>query len=965
VAAGWVALWALPAEALSGSTSAQASAVSIANPSNGAVVSVAPAPSNRYRVQIRVFDPGGIASVTAVSLSINGAAAPPAVRKTAYDTGSPKVTASVFEVLVAPPAAGSYTLVASATNTVPLTVRSEPVAIVVAVAPSGMVGPGDGNLLVRDNSSQLCSDCHALRSHGSEATGTKYGSWATTCRDCHAPHRTRNINLVSESILPPSIVTTQIAKSVGFVTKVGDSGVPGWNSTNNKPTPVASYVNSDNRGPCQVCHTRTGGGTRWTSTGNTDAHFTAAGGTQSCTSCHSHGAGFAARESAGGEDCVTCHANLFNRMKSGGSGTHRHLLASTYVNPAMPGQVYPGTSPTNDVYPTAVPTSSATDANRRCLMCHADHNVFRPDLNAASGGRGKNLRSAITAAPTNGAPYSNFTNTDFDPVAGSGICTSCHQSRLTKAYSDGAGFTGAPPATTATAVVDPAQFKASAHNYPALTPTAGTNPLSTFAGTLTNTFSANCSKCHSDTLLKSYQGGNVYPLKFGLHDSTLTSMTDPFSVWSSYPNPPAPSGALDERFCYQCHAKPADFAGGKSTLGKDTYGTASMDAASEAIYGLMQKALGTGSGHKVSAYSGLHKPSPADETLSYLAANKHVACNDCHDPHMAGQTAHTLGTNTVVPASGQGPLEGVSGADPINNTTSWSTPRGYAFLDCGWTSPVSSCARFEYQICFKCHSGANASLTAWNAGWSDVGKDFNPANRSFHPVEAALNATGSGSSLLDPAQLYAGWTPGKLMMCSDCHGDDAKTPAAQGPHGSAVKWILKGPYTGWAGPAGQFTLTKTPIIASTITSPPDPATLTACTAGSGASCSKPVFCQNCHRVVSAASYADNNAHQGNDNLGGYFRGDHVQADCRACHLSVPHGGKTSRLTAAKGKGLTTACGNIPAPYCDSTTPSTGMGTPGTNALLQGFTKAATRSSYRSSSCAAQGCDVHSSGNEAW
>jgi hypothetical protein len=965
--AGWLALAGVDAQALSGSTNSQASTVSIVNPSRGAVVSVAPAPNNQYRVQIRVFDPAGISSVSKVTLSLNGGAPLPAARRSNYDTGTPKVLASVYEVLVAPPAAGGYTLVASATNSVPLTVSSEPVPITVAVASSGQIGTGDGNLLVRDNSAQLCSDCHALPSHSSEATGTKYGSWATTCRDCHAPHKTRNITLVAESILPPSVVTTQTVKRVGFVTMTGDSGAPGWSSSAAKPTSTASFANSDNSGPCQVCHTRTGGGTRWTNAGNTDAHFTAAAGTQACTTCHSHGAGFKARESEGGEDCVTCHANLYSRMKAGGNGTHYHLLASTYVNPGKPGQVYPGTSTANDVYPTAVTTTSTTDINRRCLMCHADHNVFRPDLNPANGGRGKNLRTDIAAAPQNAAPYSNFANTDFDPTAGSGICTSCHKSRLGKAYSDGAGFTGTPPATTATAVVDPAQFKVSAHNYPALTPTAGTNPVSTFGGMLTTTFSANCSKCHSDTLVKSYQVGSAYPLKFGLHNSTLTSVTDPLGVWSTYPNAPPASAALDERFCYQCHAKPTDFAGGKSTAGKDFYKTANMDASSEAIYGLVQKGLAAGgSGHKVSNYSGLHKPSPADETRSYLSANKHVACNDCHNPHMAGQTSHALGTNTVVPASGQGPLEGVSGAAPNNAATSWTAPSAYTFLDCGGSSPIAGCAQYEYQICFKCHSGANTSLASWNAGWTNVALDFNPANKSFHPVEAALNATGSGSSLLDPTQLYAGWTPGKLMMCSDCHGDDAATPAAQGPHGSAVKWILKGPYTGWGGAAGTFTLTRTPIIASTITTPPAASSLTTCTAGSGTACSPPVFCQNCHRVISATSYADNNAHQGNESLGGYFRGDHVQADCRACHLSVPHGSKTSRLTAAKGTGLTTACGNIPAPYCDSTTVSTGMSSPGTNALLQGFTKAATRSGYRSSSCAAQGCDVHGgSQSESW
>ena len=32
----------------------------------------------------------------------------------------------------------------------------------------------------------------------------------------------------------------------------------------------------------------------------------------------------------------------------------------------------------------------------------------------------------------------------------------------------------------------------------------------------------------------------------------------------------------------------------------------------------------------------------------------------------------------------------------------------------------------------------------------------------------------------------------QTMMCSDCHNTDAATPAAQGPHGSAAQFMLRG-----------------------------------------------------------------------------------------------------------------------------------------------------------------------------
>ncbi len=122
---------------------------------------------------------------------------------------------------------------------------------------------GDGMLLVRDNSSQLCTDCHALQSHSSETTRSQYGSWSTTCRDCHTPHGTTNLYLVGTKIVPPAVNGYQTQKSVSFRSTVGDSG---------GGTP--SFVNPDRSGPCQVCHTRTQdhgtGLARWQATSNFD-----------------------------------------------------------------------------------------------------------------------------------------------------------------------------------------------------------------------------------------------------------------------------------------------------------------------------------------------------------------------------------------------------------------------------------------------------------------------------------------------------------------------------------------------------------------------------------------------------------------------------------------------------------------------------------------------------------------------
>ena len=65
---------------------------------------------------------------------------------------------------------------------------------------------------------------------------------------------------------------------------------------------------------------------------------------------------------------------------------------------------------------------------------------------------------------------------------------------------------------------------------------------------------------------------------------------------------------------------------------------------------------------------------------------------------------------------------------------------------------------------------------------TDVAQEFNPANRSGHPIVATLNSyTGNvAPKALTTSQLGSGWqaNPGdQTMFCSDCHGDEAALPA--------------------------------------------------------------------------------------------------------------------------------------------------------------------------------------------
>ncbi|SNB47391.1 CxxxxCH/CxxCH domain-containing protein [Geobacter sp. DSM 9736] len=228
-----------------------------------------------------------------------------------------------------------------------------------------------------------------------------------------------------------------------------------------------------------------------------------------------------------------------------------------------------------------------------------------------------------------------------------------------------------------------------------------------------------------------------------------------------------------------------------------------------------------------------------------------------------------------VPGAFAGVLRGATGVGVTTWGANWA---GVTTYNPATTTAPLITATAEWQICFKCHSGANANVTMWGAtppsakAWTDLGLEFNPKNKSFHPVVAALNSAGSGSSVL-PQSMAGGWSHGTTMTCSDCHAGDS--PAAKGPHGSSVKWLLTGankawPYKGAAnngGTAGTFWTVDTK------------------TDNQGTN--DGLFCLNCHAV-------NNNAHNA--------KAAHQVIPCVGCHIRVPHGGKVSRLINTNSAG---------------------------------------------------------------
>ncbi len=473
---------------------------------------------------------------------------------------------------------------------------------------------GDGYLLKRAGKStedELCHGCHktdknapsdanSIKTHSSEWLGTcsnstyknrtdciansgtwTHGEWNASggwgiagakygkmlCTTCHTGHNTANIYIVKEAITTPDGSNFQgratNSATVNFRKK---TGTPGEAMVNGNMGDDSDNHTTSTR-VCEVCHTYNAtdaaDGVKYHgyNMGTNPGHKNA----EDCIGCHSHKVAFQAGESNGGASCEGCHSDLWGQMRTTTTTGYHHALNNANATYATIAQ--------------NVNMGGSTDTNRNCLICHVDHDIFRPDINTTNGGRGKNLRASISTTPVVGTP-ATYSNTDFiSTETNGGICMSCHRtSQTTMGYSQPDGSTAKPAIPyTDTAANQVAAYNASAHQY---------NVASTYSGGLTNTFNANCTKCHNDTLNpKSSYNAQTSTNKFGNHQSTLRRVEAPLGIAS-------PADPLEEQFCYRCHSKAADNIGGtkKSADANDWYGTyTTMAAKSTAIYQMFQK----------------------------------------------------------------------------------------------------------------------------------------------------------------------------------------------------------------------------------------------------------------------------------------------------------------------------------------------------------------------------------------
>lgn len=303
-------------------------------------------------------------------------------------------------------------------------------------------------------------------------------------------------------------------------------------------------------------------------------------------------------------------------------------------------------------------------------------------------------------------------------------------------------------------------------------------------------------------------------------------------------------------------------------------------------------------GHPVINLSGIHTnldylygtgnpPQPSGSKGITFDYYRHAECTDCHNPHKATPGNHATPADTRDTFNAgwypQNPsnavsnvLLGVGGVEPIW-TGLGTQPTNYS---------VVAEAQYEYQICFKCHSfWALGAANQWRSSYyfsdgrtlldgtpyplTDVAAEFNPNNASGHPVVVSANERPGSypPKALPPQAMREPWKSnvGNVRMyCSDCHGADNEVGGdPRGPHGSNVKFMLKGPGKYWPRDRNGNFFIPDQISDQNVND---------------------LFCNNCHDILWIM-----------DNVAPHYASAMQKYPCVACHVAIPHGSPVSRL----------------------------------------------------------------------
>lgn len=428
------------------------------------------------------------------------------------------------------------------------------------------------------------------------------------------------------------------------------------------------------------------------------------------------------------------------------------------------------------------PIKAVSEA-RVCIFCHVPHS-------AAPG--------ALSNRPDPAASHRRYESSTMRDVPGppsgaSRLCLSCHdgtiavgQTRTGRIAMRGTEGEGRIPASRRSNIgtdlrkTHPISFAPG----PGTRRPAGRGPRLDARGEL------QCTSCHD---AHSEFGGTPeggFLRASTRHSELCVSCHEPASEsahaasvarYEARPGDPAVYGSVGEAGCSACHASHGADAGGR-LLAK--HGSETADALCLRCHaGTGARADVRADASKLSSHSvnpEVHDASEAPENAAHrlpetsAGAPRHASCCDCHDPHLASDAP------AAAPAA-QGPLAGAWGVDQ--------------------TGRRAAPARFEYEVCFKCHGesanqrqGGRPRLDAPRRAFGDANllRAFGSTAASYHPVVApGRNA--------DVPSLRPPYSPASVIYCTDCHASDTGPGAGgtgpRGPHGSVYPTLLERNYT--------------------------------------------------------------------------------------------------------------------------------------------------------------------------
>lgn len=471
-------------------------------------------------------------------------------------------------------------------------------------------------------------------------------------------------------------------------------------------------------------------------------------------------------------------------------------VAAVVMVRAVPAQVQV-TSPTNkhNLSVSGPGPVKSTTMTEICVFCHTPHNAAAavPLWNQ-------------TLSTTNYAPYTSTTMVAAAgvPTGSSKLCMSCHDGTVALGSTAAKGQIGGMQGLTGGRLSGASSLGPNlGDDHPiAFVPTTGSqivNPPAGSAVKLDANGQVQCVTCHDahrmdadPTTMKFLVASNASSALCVVCHKTQYWATNPSAHMTSTKPYGAAQGAhtgygtVATNGCESCHKPHGAGVGQRSLKALEEVNCGQCHGPSgigRNIQAEFQKAYRhptysiTPSVHDAS-----ESPSNGAHTLPEVSAGapRHAECEDCHDPH-----ASYNAPATAPKASGK--LAGVWG---IGRTGTITLPTG--------TPPSVN----EYEICFKCHAdSANKPqpLGPTPPYPNRVNLQFNkriqfePANLSYHPVEAV------GRNATVPS-LIAPWSVSSIVTCTDCHDNDtgpnAPVPGTgpAGPHGSQYQQLLVARY---------------------------------------------------------------------------------------------------------------------------------------------------------------------------